>query len=243
MANFKKAWNVNKELPAYFIYDNEPEYSNANFAEVWKGTKEFEGKYQNMPGDSANYCPAKGKPGSQLIGTKYGISAIGMAQYLKRCPTVAEMQNLSEPKAMEVAKKQYWDQVQADKIKSQALGHLIFDITYGSSYGPLHVRQAINAVGNELIKEYKSFTLSNSEIDTINKLPQKPLFNEIVKRRLQFYKGLPYEKGLTNRTTKLANMYIGNIESVAKFTNKNLLILLGISAVIGTGLYLIIRKK
>lgn len=244
MANFEKAWNFNKELPAYFVYDNEPEYLNADFKPVWKNTKGFEGGYQAMEKDGANYCPAKGKPGSQLIGTNHGISAIGMAHYMKRCPTVAEMKNLTEAKAMEVAKSQYWDQVQADKIKSQALGHLIFDVTYGSSYGPLHVRQAINEIkGRDTVKEFKSFKLSDPEIDIINSVPERTLFNGIVKRRLQFYKGLPYEKGLTNRMNKLAGMYMTGMGNVAKFTNKHLLILLGVSAILGTGLYFLIRKK
>lgn len=216
----------------------------ANFAEVWKKTKGFEGGYQAMPKDTANFCPAKGKPGSALIGTNHGISAIGMAQYLKRCPTVAEMKSLSEAKAMEVAKKQYWDQIQADKIKSQALGHLIFDVTYGSSYGPLHVRQAINEIkGKGTVKEFKSFTLSDNEIAIINSLPEKQLFSEIYKKRIEFYKPLTYGPGLTNRLNKLQQMYIGAVADTEKFAKNNIFAIVSVIGLIGIGLYLLSRKK
>lgn len=216
----------------------------ANFADVWKKTKGFEGGYQAMPKDTANYCPAPGKPGSTLIGTNHGISAIGYAHYLKRCPTIIEMKNLSEDKAREVAKKQYWDQVQGDKIKSQALGHLIFDITYGSSYGPLHVRQAINDIqGKDTVREYKSFTLSDAEIAQINKIPEKKLFEKIYEKRVNFYKGLPYEAGLTNRLNKLAKSYSDTMGTVAKVANKNIGLIIALIGVIGIGAYLVLRKK
>ena len=54
-----------------------------NFSQIWTGTKGFEGGYQQLANDSANYCPAKGKPGSKLIGTKFGISAIAYGDYFK----------------------------------------------------------------------------------------------------------------------------------------------------------------
>lgn len=216
----------------------------ANFAEVWKKTKGFEGGYQAMPKDNANYCPSQGKPGSALIGTNHGISAIGMAQYLKRCPTVVEMKALSEPKAMQVAKTQYWDQVQGDRIKSQALGHLIFDITYGSSYGPLHVRQAINSIaGKDTVKEFKSFKLSDNEINLINKLQEKKLFSEIYKRRIEFYKNLEFGKGLTNRMNKLAGLYMQGLEETTKFAKRNWIPLVAVAGLIGVGLYLLLKPK
>lgn len=241
MEHFDSVWKRHKRLPDVHA---DGSYFNADFAPVWSGTKGFEGKYQAMAKDTANYCPAQGKPGSQLIGTNYGISAIGMAQYLKRCPTVAEMKNLTEPLAKKIAKQQYWDQVQGDKINSQALAHLIFDITYGSSYGPLHVRQSINAIkGPGTVKEFKSFTLSDPEIKQINSIDSKKLFSEIYKRRLQFYSGLTYGKGLTNRLNKLSDMYMQGMDTTMKFTQRNFIPLLVISGAFAVGLYFLLRKK
>ena len=216
----------------------------ASFSEVWKKTKGFEGGYQAMPKDSANYCPAKGKPGSQLIGTKFGISAIGMAQYKKKCPTVAEMKNLTEPEAMKVAKSQYWDQIKGDKIKSQALAHLIFDITYGGSSGPLQVRQSINTLaGKNTVKEFKSFTLSDDDINWINKLDEKKLFAEIYEKRLAFYSGSTYQEGLTNRLNSLKKLYFETLDVSAKFAKHNIGKILLITGIIGIALYLILKPK
>ncbi len=216
----------------------------ANFGEVWKKTKVFEGKYQAMPKDSANYCPAQGKPGSTLIGTNFGISAIGLAQYLGRCPTVVEVKGLQEGLAQKVAKKQYWDQIQGDKIKSQALGHLIFDMTYGGSAGPLQVRKAINNLaGKGTVNEFKSFKLSDNEINWINKLPEKKLFAEIYKQRIDYYKGHTYEKGLTNRLKTLASEYYSDLSTAAVTVKTNWLpIVIGLVG-LGVGLYFVLRKK
>ena len=241
MADFGQVWHRNKALPGFEAYDN---YLNADFGQVWGKTKVFEGGYQNMPQDSANYCPAKGKPGSQLIGTKYGISAIGLAQYMKRCPTVAEVKNLTPERAREVAKNQYWNPVQGDRIKSQALAHLIFDITYGGSAGPLQVRQAINAIkGKETVKEFRSFTLSDKEIQLINSIPEKQLFGEIYKKRVDFYKGHTYQAGLTNRLNKLKEMYMQGMDITTKFAKRNFIQILVISGIVATGLYFLLRKK
>jgi lysozyme family protein len=241
MAEFGKAWNNHKKLPSY----DHDEFLNADFKPVWKGTKQFEGGYQAMPNDTANYCPAKGKPGSQLIGTNHGISAIGMASYIKRCPSVAEMKGLSESKAMEIAKKQYWDPIQADSIRSQAVAHLIFDSTYGSgSYGPLQVRQTINKIkGPGTVKEAKTFTLTSPEIDLINKIPEKQFFTELYNRRVQFFKGMTFEKGLTNRVNKLKDMYMQGVDMALKATKRHWVPLILISGLIATGLYFALRKK
>jgi len=215
-----------------------------SFKPIWTGTKVFEGKYQDLAGDSGNYCPSKGKPGSALIGTKYGISAIGYAQYKKKCPTISEMKNLTEAEAMKIAKAQYWDQIKGDQIKSQPLAHLIFDITYGGSSGPLHVRQSINKIaGLGTVSEYKSFTLSDNEISWINRLPEKKLFDEILRRRLEYVKSNTYATSLTNRLYKLQKMYEDSLGKSAKFANNHILAIVAITGLIGVGLYFVFKPK
>lgn len=59
-----------------------------------------EGGYQNLSYDSANYCDGK------LIGTKYGISAIGYKGYYGVCPTVEQMKNLTTDQAAAIFKKE-----------------------------------------------------------------------------------------------------------------------------------------
>lgn len=189
-----------------------------NFSQIWTGTKGFEGGYQQLANDDANYCPAKGKPGSKLIGTKFGISAIAYGDYFHRCPTVEEIKNLTPELAQKIAKTKFWDPVQGDKIKSQPVAHLVFDSVYGSgSYGPLHTRQAINKLmGPGTVKEYKSFNLSNDEVNKINSLPDNKFFTALSEIRKNFFKGLTYEKGYLNRMAKIVAMYSGILSEPTK---------------------------
>lgn len=218
----------------------------ANFSQIWTGTKGFEGGYQQLANDVANYCPAKGKPGSKLIGTKYGISAIAYGDYFHRCPTVDEIKNLSPELAQKIAKTKFWDPVQGDKINSQPVAHLVFDSVYGSgSYGPLHTRQAINKLmGPGTVKEYKSFNLSNDEVSKINSLPGSKLFNTLSDIRKNFFKGLTYEKGYMNRIGKIITMYSGMLtdpEKLVKQHKGGVLIAFTVFA-IGVGTFLLIRR-
>lgn len=218
----------------------------ANFSQIWTGTKGFEGGYQQLANDSANYCPAKGKPGSKLIGTKFGISAIAYGDYFHRCPTVAEIKNLTPELAQKIAKTKFWDPVQGDKINSQPVAHLVFDSTYGSgSYGPLHTRKAINQLmGSGTVKEYKSFSLSDDEVNKINSLPADKLFRALSDIRKNFFKGLTYEKGYMNRMAKIVAMYSGMLadpEKLVKQHKGDILIAFTVLA-IGVGTFLLIRK-
>jgi lysozyme family protein len=216
-----------------------------NFSQIWTGTKGFEGGYQQLANDTANYCPAKGKPGSKLIGTKFGISAIAYGDYFQRCPTADEIKNLSPELAQKIAKTKFWDPVQGDKIKSQPVAHLVFDSMYGSgSYGPLHTRQAINKLmGADTVKEYKSFKLSDDEIAKINRLPGNKFFNTLMEIRKNFFKGLTYEKGYFNRMAKIVAMYSGILSEPTKIIkeNKSGVVIAVTVIALGVGAFFLIR--
>ena len=216
-----------------------------DFAQIWNGTKGFEGGYQQLANDSANYCPAKGKPGSKLIGTKFGISAIAYGYYFHRCPTVDETKNMSPELAQKIAKTKFWDPVQGDRINSQGVAHLIFDSVYGSgSYGPLHTRQAINKLmGANTVKEFKSFTLSNDEVSKINNIPANKFFEALMNIRKNFFKGLTYEKGYMNRMAKISAMYASLMTNpVAVVKRHKYGVAIGLSiVVVGVGAFFLIR--
>ena len=218
-----------------------------DFAQIWKGTKGFEGGYQQLANDSANYCPAKGKPGSKLIGTKFGISAIAYGDYFHRCPTAEEIKNLSPELAYKIAKTKFWDPVQGDRIRNQAVAHLVFDSVYGSgSYGPLHTRQAINKLkGPGTVKEFKSFALSNDEVDKINSLSPGAVFNTLSTIRKNFFKGMTYERGYMNRMAKITAMYAGMLTdqgTVVMHHKTGLVITLSL-IVLGAGAFYLIRRR
>ncbi len=217
-----------------------------DFAQIWKGTKGFEGGYQQLANDSANYCPAKGKPGSKLIGTKFGISAIAYGDYFHRCPTIDEIKNLTPELAQKIAKTKFWDPVQGDKIQSQPVAHLVFDSVYGSGgYGPLHTRQAINKLmGAGTVKEFKSFNLSNDEVNKINSLSASKFFDTLSNIRKNFFKGLTYEKGYMNRMAKIVSMYAGmlaNPTAVVKRHKTGAVITISL-IVIGVSAFFLIRR-
>jgi lysozyme family protein len=217
----------------------------ASFNPVWDATDTFEGSYQKMANDPGNYCPSQGKAGSQLIGTNHGISAIGLAQYNGgKCPTVNEVVNLSESKAKTIAKKQYWDPIQGDKINSQAIAHLIFDFTYGGSSGPLQVRQAINKIkGAGTVSEFKSFSLSDAEIKLVNAIPEKQMFDTLIAIRKNFLVGNTYQAGLTNRLNKLAATYANTVKNTTLTVRKYIIPIILIGTVFSVGLFLIIKNS
>lgn len=217
----------------------------ANFDPIWNGTKGFEGGYQALANDSANYCPAKGKPGSQLIGTNFGISAIALGDYFHRCPSVTEVRNLSPEKAEEIAKTMFWDHVQGDKIKSQAVAHLIFDSKYGSgSYGTLAAKQAINKImGPGTVPETKTDKLTDHEIDLINKIPEKEYFKALFDVRVKFFKGLTYEQGYLNRIDAILAMYDSALKTTKTYAANNIGKIIVALSVIGIGIGIIIYSQ
>ena len=219
----------------------------ASFEPIWKGTKGFEGGYQSLANDSANYCPAKGKPGSQLIGTNHGMSAIALGDYFHRCPSVAEEKNLTLEQAQRIAKTKFWDPIQGDKIKSQAVAHLIFDATYGSgSYGPQQTREAINEImGPKTVDVFKSFSLSDKEVDLINQIDEKKFFKTLFDIRVKFFKGLTYEKGYLNRINALLAMYETGLKTTKKFAMDNAgKIVFAVAAIgLGIGIIMYLRRN
>lgn len=215
-----------------------------DFSKIWKGTQGFEGGYQQLANDAANYCPAKGKPGSKLIGTKFGISAIAYGDYFHRCPTIQEIKNLSPELAQKIAKAKFWDPIQGDIIKSQPVAHLIFDSVYGSgSLGPLHTRQAINKLmGPGTVKERKSFDLSPDEVSKINSLDESRFFAALSQIRREFFKGLAYEKSYMDRLGKLIAMYSGVLSDPIKVIKRHTGFIVFSLIALGVGTYLAIRK-
>lgn len=183
----------------------------ASFDAVWIDTENFEKGFQNNSNDSGNYC--KG----QLIGTNRGISAIGWAQYNGgTCPTVTQLKGLTAAQAKQIAKKQYWDNIHGDSFKTLGIAHVVFDMTFGGSSGPLQVRQTINKFKPGAVKEFKSNSISLAEVNLINSFDQKKFFDALVERRMQYLKTLSGVDGLQTRLQTLINKYGNTIQSAPK---------------------------
>lgn len=101
----------------------------------------IEGGYQNHQSDSGNYC------NGQLVGTKFGMSAVAVATWWGRCPTVAEMQNLTQDDAMGFY-SWYFDRYGLYQIQDQKIFELIANNTMGSPANAARVTQrALNKYG------------------------------------------------------------------------------------------------
>lgn len=98
----------------------------ANFLEAHEKTAKYEGGYTKNPADNGNWTGGKIGVGA-LIGTNYGISALVLAIFLGRTPTVDEMKSLSPEMVQKIYLKNYWDKMCGDKINSQLTANKLYD--------------------------------------------------------------------------------------------------------------------
>lgn len=104
----------------------------------------IEGGYQDLPTDSGNYC------GGQLVGTKYGMSAVAMGEWLGRCPTVQEMKEFTQETAYNFY-SWYFNRYRLFQVESQELFELLANNTMGSPAAAAKVEQRVlNAMGYQL---------------------------------------------------------------------------------------------
>ena len=101
----------------------------------------IEGGYQNRPDDNGNYC------GGQLVGTKYGVSAVAFSVWVGRCPSADEMKAISEDTAYQFY-AWYFDRYNLYPIENQTFFELLANNTMGSPAGAARSEQrALNRLG------------------------------------------------------------------------------------------------
>lgn len=76
--------------------------------------------------DSGNWTSGQVGIGA-LIGSKFGISAPVLADYLKRVPEASDMKNLSKDTAKVIYKRNYWDKIKGDELNNQQEANSIYD--------------------------------------------------------------------------------------------------------------------
>lgn len=89
-----------------------------------------------MPDDNGNYCAG------QLIGTKYGVSAVAFSTWAGRCPTVQEMKALTTDTAYQFY-AWYFNYYNLYPIESQTLFELLANNTMGSPTNAARVEQKV----------------------------------------------------------------------------------------------------
>lgn len=177
------------------------------FESIVSKTFSFEGGFQNDPEDSANWY------NGELIGTNRGISAQAYGTFLKRKPTVQEINDITVERAKEVYKKLFWDKLLLDHVNSYGLTWIMFQYYIGDG-NVMHLRRAIDGYlksisGPSISKGNQPFTMKLIEL--INGLDSEKLFNHLKQYRFsrfdtivaKYPKKKKYLNGWRNRLNKI----------------------------------------
>jgi lysozyme family protein len=167
---------------------------------VFPELMKHEGGYQNDASDPGNYTGGRIGVGS-LVGTKYGISAGAMSNYLGRPATVADMQGVTQEFAKPFFRDRYWNPVNADNLPL-GLDYAMADMSYHS--GPSRaVRNLQNTLGTPT-----TGTLSMADYNAITAHgnPQA-LAGQYIANRRTFLQGLNnYEHNKNGWNARLDNI-------------------------------------
>lgn len=145
---------------------------------------DIEGGYQDHPSDSGNYCQ------SQLIGTKYGMSAVAVATWWGRCPSVAEMKALSKADA-QAFYSWYFDRYNLYQIQDQKLFELVANNTMGSPANAAKVTQrALNKFGYSVSVDGAFGPQTISALNEAWKKYGSKIYNQIRADWVQYLKDL-----------------------------------------------------
>jgi len=175
----------------------------ANFDKIALQTFKFEGGFQNMANDSANYC------NGALIGTNRGISAIGYKSFYGVCPTVAQIKALTETQAKAIYKAKYWDKLSLDNVTNDSVAALMFQYIIGSGASQISDIKAVanKTAGKQLFVENDNY-MTAADAEKINGLNQQKYWQALKDWRHAFYLRLvnsnpskygPFLKGWQNR--------------------------------------------
>lgn len=96
----------------------------------------IEGGYQNRADDNGNYACG------QLVGTKYGVSAVAYQTWSGHCPTPQEMQNLTTNTAFDFY-AWYFDRYNLYGVQNQQFFELLANNTMGSPAAAARVEQKV----------------------------------------------------------------------------------------------------
>lgn len=114
--------------------------TQAFFATILK----MEGGYQEFPNDIGNYACGV------LVGTNMGVSAVAYSDWVGRCPSKQEMQDLTKSTAFNFY-AWYFDRYNLYPIQNQKLFELCANNTMGAPSQAIKAEQrALNALGASL---------------------------------------------------------------------------------------------
>ena len=144
-----------------------------------------EGDYSDDKKDTGNYVDFElnGKTVQRFIGSKYGVSAPVLKEYLGRLPKKEDMINLSYETALDIYKHKYWDSANMSEVCNQSIANIIYDGCINQGIGGMKdvLRKALNENGVKISDDENPFNIDF--IKNINIINQTKLFNSIKKFR------------------------------------------------------------
>lgn len=149
-----------------------------------------EGDYSDDKKDTGNYVDFElnGKTVQRFIGSKYGVSAPVLKEYLGRLPKKEDMINLSYETALDIYKHKYWDSANISEVCNQSIANIIYDGCINQGIGGMKdvLRKALNENGVKISDDENPFNIDF--IKNMNIINQTKLFNSIKKFRESRYR-------------------------------------------------------
>lgn len=144
----------------------------------------IEGGFQNHPGDSGNYC------NGQLVGTKYGMSAVAVSTWWGRCPSEQEMRDLTHPDAQEFY-AWYFDRYNLFQIENQQFFELLANNAMGNPGNAAKVAQRVlNQMGYNVSVDGAFGPQTLGALNDAWKRYGSAAYNAIREAWVQYLKGL-----------------------------------------------------
>ena len=183
-----KMYLIRKKLKELLNQNYQKSNKMASFEEAQKIVAKIEGGYQNMKNDPGNWTGGKVGVG-KLVGTKYGISAPTLKNYLGREITEQDMRNLDYETAKIIYKKNYWDKIRGDQLKNQSIANLIYQTA---------VHFGVNGALN-LIKRATGVNYTPEYVNSLNEQQQKEYFEKIKNELIRVYSKSRWAEGFLRR--------------------------------------------
>lgn len=161
----------------------------SDFKESQKVVAIAEGDYSSDKKDKGNWIDFKmgNKVLKRFIGSKYGISAPILKEYLKRTPRKEDMLNLSYNTALQIYKSKFWDTQNLKKFCNQSVATIVYDgcVNQGIAGIKSVLRKVLLNKGIKISDD--DDPLDSKYIKKINALNQQEIFDSIKKYRKDRY--------------------------------------------------------
>ncbi len=162
----------------------------SDFKESQKVVALAEGDYSSDKKDKGNWIDFKmgNKVLKRFIGSKYGISAPILKEYLKRTPRKDDMLNLSYDTALQIYKNKFWDTQNLKKFCNQSVANIVYDgcVNQGIAGIKSVLRKVLSNKGIKISDDDNP--LDSKYIKKINALDQQEIFDSIKEYRKNRYK-------------------------------------------------------